>query len=127
MSTLEKVMTTQEVANRLVELCRKGEIIPAQEELFADDIISTEAEGSHGPGPRVVSGKNEVVEKGKQFSSMIEEVHESHISDPIVAGKAFSITWLFDVTIKGMGRQKMEEICTYVVKDGKVASEQFFS
>jgi len=31
-----------------------------------------------------------------------------------------------DVTMKGMGRVKMEEVCVYKVKDGKVVSEQFF-
>ena len=35
-------MTTQEVANRLVELCRIGQIDQAQAELFADDATSIE-------------------------------------------------------------------------------------
>jgi len=37
-------MTTQEVANRLIELCRKGQILEAQQELFADNVTSTEPE-----------------------------------------------------------------------------------
>jgi hypothetical protein len=32
-----------------------------------------------------------------------------------------------DVTLKGMGRQHMAELCVYEVKDGKVIKEQFFS
>ena len=35
-------MTTKEVAERLVELCRKGDFESAQSELFADDAISIE-------------------------------------------------------------------------------------
>jgi len=31
-----------------------------------------------------------------------------------------------DVTMKGQGRQKLEEMCVYEVKDGKIASEHFF-
>jgi hypothetical protein len=31
-----------------------------------------------------------------------------------------------DVTMKGRGRVKLEEICAYEVKDGKIVSEQFF-
>ena len=124
MSTQSTTMTTQDVANRLVELCRTGEIIPCQEELFADDVRSIEA--SDAMGPKEVSGKAAVIEKGKQFSAMIEEVHGSEISDAVIAGKWFSISWMFDVTIKGMGRQKMEEICVYNVVDGKIVSEQFF-
>ena len=32
--------------------------------------------------------------------------------------------WMF--TYKGMGRQKMDEIAVYEVKDGKIVKEQFF-
>jgi hypothetical protein len=31
-----------------------------------------------------------------------------------------------DVTMKGRGRMKIEEVCVYEIKDGKIASEQFF-
>ena len=31
-----------------------------------------------------------------------------------------------DVTMKGMGRQKMDELAVYEVKDGKIVKEQFF-
>jgi ketosteroid isomerase-like protein len=31
-----------------------------------------------------------------------------------------------DVTMKGQGRMKMDEIAVYGVKDGKIVSEQFF-
>ena len=39
-------MTTQEVANRLVELCRQGQIEAAQTELYANDCSSLEPENS---------------------------------------------------------------------------------
>jgi ketosteroid isomerase-like protein len=124
MSTQAHSMTTHEVANRLVSLCREGKIVEAQEELFADNVTATEP--SAAMGPPVVEGKAAVIEKGKQFSAMIEEHHGGHISDPLVAGEWFSISWAMEVTMKGMGRQKMEEICVYHVKDGKIASEQYF-
>ena len=39
-------MTTKEIANRLVDMCRNGKVEEAKEELFAPDIISIEpAEG----------------------------------------------------------------------------------
>ena len=40
-------LTTQEVAARLVELCRKGQVLEAQEELFADEVTSYEPSHSH--------------------------------------------------------------------------------
>jgi len=116
-------MTTQEVANRLVELCRMGQIETAQNELYADDVTSTEPASSP---MQFATGKNALIEKGKMFQSMVEEFHGQNISDPIVAGNVFAITWGMDVTMKDRGRSNMEEVCVYNVKDGKIVSEQFF-
>jgi len=117
-------MTTQQVADRLVELCRQGKIFETQEELYADDCISIESDNTPG---KEVKGKQAIYEKGKMFESMIEQFHGAEISNPIVAGNRFAITWMMDVTMKDRGRSKMEEVCLYQVKDGKIASEQFFS
>ena len=113
-------MTTQQVANRLVELCRQGKIMETQQELYADDAISIE--GDMAP----VKGKQAIIDKGNTFQSMIEGFHGSEISDPIIADNHFAISWMMDVTMKEKGRMKMQEICVYKVKDGKVVSEQFF-
>ncbi len=82
-------MTTQEVANQLVELCRQGKIEEAQKELFAEDAESIEPNESMGA--KEVKGLNGILEKSKTFNSMLEEFHGSTISDPVVAGKYFSI------------------------------------
>ncbi len=122
MSTETKSLTTMEVANRLVELCRLGKILEAQEELFADNVTCIEMPDG---GP-TVTGKQAAIEKSKQFDALMEEVHSAHISEPVVAGKWFSISWTIDVTMKGQGRRNMEEICVYKVEDGKIALEQYF-
>jgi hypothetical protein len=57
---------------------------------------------------------------------MIEEVHGGHISEPVVAGNWFSISWTMDITIKGQGRQNMKEIVVYHVENGHIVSEQYF-
>ena len=44
----------------------------------------------------------------------------------MIAGNSIAMTLSMDVTMKGRGRLKMEEICVYEVKDGKIAAEQFF-
>jgi len=115
-------MTTKQIADRLVELCRKGQIMEAQQELFADDVISIEPE--HAPLP-TAKGKHAVAEKGKTFASMIEERHGGSFSDPLVGGKYFSIAMTLDATFKGQGRMMLDEICLYEVKDGKITMEQF--
>jgi hypothetical protein len=123
MTAQQKSMTTQEVANRLVSLCREGKVLDAGEELYGENIVSVEPDKSPSG---TLTGKKAVREKGNQFAEMIEASHGGHISDPLVAGDHFSISWLMDITMKGQGRTKMEEICVYEVKDGKIVKEQFF-
>ena len=116
-------MTTQEVANRLIELCRMGQIQQAIEELYGVEIASIEPANSF---VKSAKGIQAVVAKGKEFASMIEERHGGSFSDPIVAGRYFSCAMVLDATIKGQGRMTFDEICVYEVKDGKIISEQFF-
>ena len=117
-------MTTQEVADKLVAYMRQGQMMEAQADLYSDDVVCIEPEG--GMAPHLTKGKAAVAEKGKQFGMMIEERHGASISDPVVGGDFFSVAMMLDATMKGMGRMKLEEICVYEVKDGKIVKEQFF-
>jgi hypothetical protein len=117
-------MTVKEIANRLADLCRQGKYDTAQKELYSKDAVSIEPEGS--PGLQTVKGLDAIIEKGHQFQGMIEAVHSSTVSDPIVAGDTFAVAAVLDLTLKGMGRVPMEELAVYEVKDGKVIREQFF-
>ena len=116
-------MTTQQVADRLVELCRKGQIFEAQEELYADDIVCVEPPFSPMP---MTKGKEAVLAKGKMFAEMIEERHGGSFGDPVVNGRYFCVPTTLDATMKGRGRQLLEELSMYEVKDGKIVFEQFF-
>ena len=117
-------MNTQEIANRLVELCRKGDYETCYKELFSPKAVSIEASPAFGP-PRT-EGLDAIIKKGETFNQMVEAMHDSSVGDPIVGGNHFSCSMMVDWTLKGMGRQKMEEICVYKVEDGKIVSEQFF-
>ncbi len=117
-------MSTQEIANRLVELCRKGDYELCFKELYSPDAVSIEPNDNFGA--RRAEGMEAIKEKGEALNAMIEEMHGGSVGDPIVAGNHFSCSMMVDWTMKGMGRQKMEEICVYKVEDGKVVSEQFF-
>lgn len=116
-------MNTQEVANRLVSLCREGKIAEAAIELYDDNIESIEM--PYSP-LKSAKGKQAVGEKGKQFAESILERHGGSFSDPLVGGKYFSIAMMLDATFKDMGRMKLEEVCLYEVKDGRIIKEQFF-
>lgn len=124
MSTLEAVMTTQEVANRMNELFKENKWNEVQEELFAENAVSIEPPASQGL--QTVEGLAAIKKKGEDFNSMIEEMHGGWVSEPIVAGNFISFGMGMDVTMKGAGRMKMDEIAVYEVKDGKVVKEQFF-
>src|SRR6266487_1310749 len=124
MSTLEAVMTTQEVANHMYELLKESKWEQVQQELFSDDAESIEPASS--PGLQTVKGKDAIKKKGQDFSNMIEEVHGGYTGQPIVAGNYIAVAMGFDATMKGMGRQKMDEIAVYEVRDGKIVKEQFF-
>ena len=117
-------MTTQEVANRFNELAQTGQWEQIHSELFADNAVSVEPPASQGM--QSVEGLAAIKEKGKRFSEMVEEMHGGYSTPPVVGGKFFSVAMGMDCTMKGMGRQKMDEIAVYEVKDGKIVKEQFF-
>ena len=124
MQTAEAVRTTQEVADRLSELFKENKWAEAQQELFSDDAESIEPPGS--PGMQSVKGREAIKKKGEDFNNMLEEMHGGYAGEPIVAGKYIAVAMGIDATYKGMGRQKMDEIALYEVKDGKIVKEQFF-
>ena len=118
-------MSTQEIANRLVELCQKGDFEGAQRELFADDCVSIEPY-STPDFEKEVHGLDAIIKKGEKWASMVEEYHSMKVSQPLVASGAFAVTMSMDVTMKGKGRMNMTELCVYQTKDGKIIAEQFF-
>jgi len=119
-------MTTREIADRLVALCREGKVESAQKELYADDAVNLEPYGTPA-FPQETKGLGAIVEKGRKLTAMIEQVHALSISDPLVAGSSFAYAMHLDLTIKGHGRMQMDELCIYEVKDGKVVAERFTS
>src|SRR5260221_11676993 len=117
-------MTTKEIADRLVDMCRNGKTEEAKEEFFAQDIISIEPR--EGLLPKEAKGMDAIRKKAELFVSMVDGFYGDTISDPIVAGDYFSISWTSDLQMKGEARQTNSELCVYKTKDGKIISEQFF-
>ena len=115
-------MTTQEIANKLVQACREGKYDEAYK-MYSPNCRSIEPEGS--PWPEAV-GMEAIAAKGKQWQESVEEVHSGYVSDPIVADGWFSVQMKSDVTFKERGRSTIDEICVYEVKDGQIVREQFF-
>jgi hypothetical protein len=119
-------MTTREIAERLVALCREGKVEIAQKELYAEDAFTIEPYGTPA-FPKETKGLDAIIEKGRKFAAMIEQVHAVSISDPLVAGSSFAYAMQLDVTINGKGRMNLDELCICEVEDGKIVSERFTS
>jgi hypothetical protein len=117
-------MTTQEIADRLVVLCREGKYEQAQRELYSSDAKSIEPEASQGM--QTVQGLDAIIEKGNQFQAMIQEFHGGSVGGPLVAGNIIATTITMDATFKDGNRTTIEEIAVYTVKDGKIVQEEFF-
>jgi hypothetical protein len=90
-------MTTQEVADRFNELAQQGQFEQVLAELFSQDAKSIEP--SHSAW-QTVEGLDKIIEKGKVWHDMIEEMHGGHTSAPLVAGNFFTCTMGMDVTIR---------------------------
>ena len=101
--------STQQIANRLVELCREGKYEQCYDELFAADAQNIEmpamAEGPLGNASGLAAIR---------------------AGEPSVAGNWFTVPMSMDVTMKGQPRMQMDEMCLYQVRDGKIVREQFF-
>jgi hypothetical protein len=119
-------MTPEQIAKRLVELNRRGEFSQAQEELFAESAVSIEPEGMQTGPLGNAEGLEAIRRKGKAFEETYEQMHSVMVSDALVAGPFFSVAMTFDATWKRGGRRKIEEICVFEVRDGKIVREQFF-
>lgn len=119
-------MTTNQIANRLVELCRQGQFESAQKELFAKDALSIEPNASPA-FEKETKGLNAIMEKGKKWENMVESMNKLEVSEPMVASNSFACTMHMDVTMKNKEHWDMTELCTYTIKDGKIVTEQFFA
>ena len=117
-------MTTQEVAQRLYELCQQGQFKTAQDELYSATATSTDSD-MQGGRP-TATGIEAIHAKSEQFQNMVEEMHGGYTNEPKVFGKYIFMEMGMDVTMKGMGRMNMVEMCRYEVKDGKIVAEEFY-
>jgi len=116
-------MTTQEVAEKLVSLCREGQYQDAYN-LYADDAESIEMEGM--PGEKITKGKENIWNSYLQWAESIEEMHGGSVGEPVVAANHFVVPMSMDATFKGQGRWAFDELCMYQVEGGKIKKAQYF-
>jgi hypothetical protein len=118
-------MQTQDIANRLVELCRKGDFEGAQKELFSEEAVSIEPHATP-VAEKETKGIGAIKKKGEKWNSMVKEMTGLTVSSPLISNNSFACTMNMKVTMKEGGPMDLSELCVYQVKDGKIISEQFY-
>jgi hypothetical protein len=119
------MMTTKEIADKLVAYCRKADWAGAHKELYAKNARSIEPY-STPEFAKEVTGLEAIRDKGVKFDQLVEKLHSIEVSDPLIAGNSIAFTLTMDMTMKVHGRMKNPELCVYEVKDGKIVKEEFF-
>jgi ketosteroid isomerase-like protein/uncharacterized protein YndB with AHSA1/START domain len=120
----EQAYTIHEIAARFNVLAQEEKWFEIQEELFADDVTSTDP--AHSPYMGYAEGKANVRKKGEDFVAGITGAHKLKTGHPIVAGNHFAVHRDVDIDTKDFGRIQMNQVMLYEVKNGKIISEQFF-
>ena len=118
-------MTTKDIGQKLVELCKAGKNHEAMTSLYANDIVSVEAGAPPGQSAEA-KGLPAILEKGKHWGEA-HEVHSAKIDGPFPHGDRFAVLFDYDVTRRAESKRfQMKEVALYTVKDGKIVREEFF-
>ena len=118
------MMSTTEIANTLVELCRQGKNREAKA-LYAEDAVSVEAFAPPGMD-RVSRGLAAIRAKGEWWNAN-HEIHSATVAGPWPLDDKFIVGFKYEVTNKPSGRRMtMEEMGLYSVQGGKIVREEYF-
>ena len=118
-------MTTHEVGQKLVSLCREGKFDEAMNTLYADDCVQRESAGPPGM-PREFVGLPAIQRMSEEWNRSVT-MYGFSCSDRQVNDDRFALWMEIDMEAPGMPRAKHHEIGLYTVKNGKVSRIEFFS
>ncbi len=113
-------MSTQEVAARLVELFNQGQPVQAEQELYADGVVSYEQDLSMEPA----KGKEAIITKTQWFVDNAT-VAKAEATVAFVNRDTFLVVFDMDVELPH-GPMKGLEYGFYRVAEGKVVEEYFY-
>jgi len=119
-------MTTLDVAQQYVALCKQGKNEECLDKLFAKEAVSVEAMSPPGGEPRIASGLDAIRAKGKSWGEN-NTVHKAEVAGPYPNEERLAVRFTYDITNKpSCQRMAMDEIGLFTVKDGKITREEFF-
>ena len=109
-----------QLESELNSMIQRGEILPAFERYYAEDVVMQENSDPQFEGKAVNRDREQA------FVDSVQQVHGIKLVASAIHGNTAFGEWLFDVTFKGGGRVKMEQVSVRRWRDGKVASERFY-
>lgn len=118
-------MSTQQIAEKLVQHCRNHTEAQGLQELYAEDAVSVEPMAPEGQS-NVSEGRSAIQGKHDWWSQNFE-VHGMDLEGPFVNGDNFSVIFEIDATDKSSGeRWKAKEVALYETDGDKIVKESFF-
>ncbi|MCR9279445.1 MAG: nuclear transport factor 2 family protein [Pseudomonadaceae bacterium] len=117
-------MNTIEIGKRLVELASDSADAQALDELYADSIMSIEANAEGEP--QTWEGIKAVREKHAWWES-VTTMHSTTVEGPFAGSgdDQFVVRFDMDVTMQDQGRSQMSEVGLYTVANGKIVREVY--
>lgn len=109
-----------ELDHHLNQLILSGKAMDGLERFYAEDC--TMQENSEPP----CVGKAANRKREEEFFKTIEAWHDGKVVSSAAHGDTSFSQWEMDVSIKGAGRVKIEQVAVRQWKDGKVVHERFF-
>ncbi len=119
-------MPTREIAAKFIQLVSAGQFETAQKEFFSPDVISIEYPDADGHCSET-HGLTAVTVKREEFQAIVESVQGLKTSAPLIQGDVFAFEFELEFIVKGVGPQRIAEICVYHVSEGKIIKEQFLN
>jgi hypothetical protein len=98
----------------------KGEFAKAFDKFYADNVIMQENDGNP------FSGKDVNRKREEEFMKTVEQFHGARLLSEAINGEVTFSEWEYDMTVKGRGRGKMNEVAVRHWKNGQVSRERFY-
>lgn len=111
---------SQQNEAQLNQMILGGKVMEAFEQFYADDVVMQE---NFDPPS---AGKEANRKREMDFFASVEQFHGSKLHAAAYNDGVGLSEWEYDITFKGMGRVKMNQVSVRRWKDGKVAHERFY-
>lgn len=109
-----------ELEKKLNDAVLNGKAMEAFEELYDDNVVMQENSDPEFRG-KELNRKREI-----EFFSSVEAWHSGEVLASAVHGDVSFSEWSMEVSIKGVGRIKLEQVAVRRWKNGKIVHERFY-